>query len=211
MRGLLLGIITLGAVTTGVGLTGVVAATTDVAKTGTVTKERAETGVFPVQVDLKLARPGVSGVCGVYTDDLTTGIFSINSGSARAFDRTELLCVKNVGATAKPFRLDTVDVVASDPTCSADEGLGCGLSQLSANLSVTKDAGSPAACPNLSPPASGSALITRGVNPGTNRFGSVGNLPVAIDCIYAIRLEATSIPYEAQTDVLEWRFQIDVI
>ena len=107
MRGLLLGIITLGAVTTGVGLTGVVAATTDVAKTGTVTKERAETGVFPVQVDLKLARPGLSGVCGVYTDDLITGIFSINSGSARAFDRTELLCVKNVGATAKPFRLDT--------------------------------------------------------------------------------------------------------
>ena len=104
-----------------------------------------------------------------------------------------------------------LDVVASDPTCSADEGLGCGLSQLSANLSVTKDAGSPAACPNLTPPASGSAVITRGVNPATNRFGSAGNLPVATDCIDAIRLEATSIPDEAQTDVLEWRFQIDVI
>jgi hypothetical protein len=221
MRGLLLGIITLGAVTTGVGLTGVVAATTDVAKTGTVTKERAETGVFPVEVDLKLARPGANGVCGTYSDDLTTGIFSINSGTARSFDRTEKLCVKNVGALAKAFRLTTTDVVGSDPICSPDEGapsvpgpfLGCGLSQLSINLYVAKDVGSPTTCPDLAipPPASGVGVLVRGLNPGSNPFGSSGLLPVATDCRYAIRLEATNIPYEAQTDVLEWRFQIDVI
>lgn len=222
MRSLLLGIITLGSVASGIGFTGVIAPTTDTAKTGTVTKERVETGVFPTQVDLKLARwiepaNGVPGSCGPYSDELKTGIFQFNAGSNRSFDRdVHHVCVKNAGAASLSWtaKVDPGSITLTELSCAPDETAtnpnGCKLGFAQGPTVAWMLRSTDANCPTRMNAGAGYIAY---LSEDTYEASSDFPLSPGKECVYEIQIldrQGTGfengLPDDAQTDALEWRF-----
>ncbi len=230
MRHLLLGLITIGAVTTGVGLTGVIAPATDDARTGTVTKEYAETGQFPPQVDLQLAPwDETTNDCGAFTDNLQTGVFAVNTGRERTFETTRTICVRNRGTQAKVLNIVAEDPVLTDPVCTPDETYVAGGELVSGCNGADAESfqvlwwmlrdptkGAPT-CPDfvrvaVNEPRYGVIWHQRG-QPSPQL--TVAPLPAnGVACVYQMVASSGSpsnnsilLPDSAQTDRLEWRFR----
>lgn len=220
MRHLLLGLITIGAVTTGVGLTGVIAPATDSARTGTVTKEYAETGQFPPLVDLQLAPFGFDGgggfECGSFTDNLQTGLYNIQTGSTRTFAVARQICVRNRGTEAVELAVQPVDMTLTDPVCTPDETYesagqtlsGCNGADpegfnLRWDLSL-RESGSDPTCPRFN-------TVIGYLRPDGASSARTPPMPAGgVVCVFnfnLITVAGNGLPDSAQTDRLEWRFR----
>ncbi len=215
MRGLLLGIITLGSVASGVGFTGVIAPTTDTAKTGRTTKENVQTGVFPPLVDLKVASNSTAG-CGTFVDDLRTPVVSYNSGSLRDINQMFRVCVKNVGSRAVPVAFDVEAITVTELTCEPDEAAvvltGCAVGPdngLRLRYKIYADPGQQGLCPDVV--SQDLEELFFGANP--DPIATSAGLPLNTDCIYIVRILSPEdgFPDDAQTDLIEWRFRIDSV
>ena len=219
MRHLLLGLITIGAVTTGVGLTGVIAPATDDARTGRVTKEFVETGQFPPLVDLQLAERRTSGgieTCGPFTDNLETGLFDYQTGSSRSFNRVRTeVCVRNRGTEPTAISVSPIDMTLTDLVCTPDETYeeaaqtlsGCnGANPNGFNLRWDFDlvaADSDPTCPPIN-------SFNNYLRPdGASGPGTPGMPAGGVVCVFVFGLYSPpgGLPDSAQTDRLEWRFR----
>lgn len=121
-RSLLATITVLGALICLVGGTGLFAALTDTATTGT---NSATSDDLPSSIDIKLAGSyafqGGTGVCGPFVDNLTTPLFTEtdlrpnNAGQAT-------FCIRNDGAqTAAHLDVKAIELADVDPACTGDE------------------------------------------------------------------------------------------
>jgi hypothetical protein len=223
-----LAVIAAGSVITGVSTTGVIAPTTDAARTGAVTKENVETGVFDRAVDLQLATT-VGLTCGDFTDDLDGPMFSWAIADrdlppfSMEFGR---ICLRNAGSEATRIRIRTADIVGTDVTCEPDEAPACeGNGDLELRTQIPfLDAGDPAECPDGfenwlvvsgvdAPNDTGRWVLSADSEPVT--LESVTELGAGATCVYSFRLltlyDPDPIPYEAQTDRLEWRFRFSTV
>lgn len=213
LKGFLAGLMVVGAVSSAVGASGVIAPSTDTAMTGNSSPEYAVTGVFPPLVDLKLATWDGTA-CGTFTDNLDSPLFAVNSGVSRSIDETRTLCVRNDGTMATGLRISVTSMSGSDPSCSPDE-IQCanGMNQeFELRWSITKPGSrNPATCPALTTAYNGTMSIVSGRVPNGGETAVGVTLPVGVSCRYDLRVYNTALPYSAQTDALSWRFRVDTI
>jgi len=120
-RPLLITLVVLGLVTTLTGASGVLAAGSDRATTGT---NSLETGSIASSVNLQIARwDRLTGVCGTFTDDLTTGLFTLTDRqpSGSGIGPPQDMCLKNAGQGTIDVSVSAIDVVSTDIACTGDE------------------------------------------------------------------------------------------
>jgi hypothetical protein len=209
-----LAVIAAGSVITGVSTTGVIAPGSDVARTGVQQKEYAETGVFIPRVDFKLAMDNCGGA---FTDDLDSPMFSVTlDPGARTFVQQREICLKNYGEDPAVVRIRVADIQGSDLTCEPDEGDACGKNgdlQLYLRFMPFTANG----CPSLDITQSlvdsnnfATAISADGDPPV---YESDGPIEPGMACEYRVDIRplVDPIPYEQQTDRLEWRFRFSTI
>ncbi len=204
-RAFLVSVILLGSIVSGVSATGVLAPTTDSARTGTAEKELVQTGVFPtlVNVDLQLGADG----CAAFSEDLTTPIATITDVTTRSFTATNPSCIRNVGTTATRIELRVLpgSIAFTDDACSPNEAsavpLGCSEDRLSDNIDFT-----------LSPPVgscpafdqtSGLASIA-----GGRIWSTSEKLAPGTECFYSVLIKnVRPLTLADQTDSVRWQFE----
>jgi hypothetical protein len=133
-RPLLLTASTLGLLICLIGGTGLFAALSDTAHTGT---NSIDTAALPSSADLKLATasfdPNLGFTCGTYSDDLATGLISY-SDMPPNFGLGAALCIKNAGSQSVSLSWAIDELTDIDLACTGDEAdLGdttCGNDQL---------------------------------------------------------------------------------
>jgi predicted ribosomally synthesized peptide with SipW-like signal peptide len=124
-RALLTSIAALGGVITLASTTGVFAVFTDQATTGTNTFATKD---LPRAAELKIA-PGSLTVdttwtvdCGIYADDLVTGLVSMSNAQPLDSFTTDYVCLKNAGSQTVDVTTSAIDVSDLDTDCTGDEG-----------------------------------------------------------------------------------------
>jgi hypothetical protein len=142
-RPLLLTASTLGLLICLIGGTGLFAALTDTAHTGS---NSIDSAALPPSADLKLATASEDQngfVCGTFSDDLATGLITY-SGMPPNFGVGAALCIKNAGSQAVSLSAAVDQLTDVDLACTGDEAdLGdttCGnnlLGELSGVLNVS--------------------------------------------------------------------------
>jgi hypothetical protein len=114
------------------GGSGLFAALVDMADTGPNT---ITTAPLPGSADLQLApiipdpSDPAQNVCGTFSDNLATGLFSVASGTP-PFSASNSICVRNVGSQAVSISVGAFDLTDVDTACTGDEAaagdLSCG-------------------------------------------------------------------------------------
>ncbi|MCB1001927.1 MAG: hypothetical protein KDB40_21725 [Acidimicrobiales bacterium] len=217
-----------GSVVTGVSATGVIAPASDAARTGAVEKEHVETAAFDRAVDLQLAT--FNGVaCGDFTDDLDGPLtrWTIDERDTPSFSmQTGDVCLRNAGSEPTRIRIRTVDIVGTDLTCEPDEAPACGGNgELALRIQVpVRVSGDPAVCPEgfdnwvnvsgvMAPSDIGRWVLSANSEPVA--WESTTTLGAGATCVYSLRFltlyDPDPIPFEAQTDRLEWRYRFSTI
>lgn len=214
----------LGVLITALGGTGIFAAFTDRATTGT---NSAETGPRPLAVDLKISlADAVAGSpvnCDAEgdafpfdDDDLTTGLFAATNlqpggGGGQSAD----LCLANFGAGTIDVTALAIDLVDTDVACTGDEAdagdLTCGtdqLGELSGALTIRMRHLDCAIGTEVS--VDDHLLANMAANPVPV---SSSLAPNGIVCLRLTVFVAASTPEETvqviQSDKVEWRFAFD--
>jgi hypothetical protein len=212
-RPLLVSLMVLGLVTTIIGGFGVFAAFSDRATTGTnsiTSLERA------AAADLKIATPALGPedcATATYTDDLTTGLFSV-SDFEPGVNRAEFFCLRNVGTESLSLLALVIDLAETDVDCTGDEaaagdttcGAG-GAGELGAILEVSF-----ANIPNCD--SSNLGFGSSGPLLGTSPVTAMGNIAAGTTFCGAIRIRASGTAtvedlIKAQTDRVTWRFAFE--
>ena len=132
-RSILLTLLALGAVLTAIGGTGLFAALSDTARTGT---NSARTAALPGSADLQLATATTSSgatVCGTFSEDLTTGFFTFADVKAGSFQPARNFCLKNLGSRTVSVSALVESLTDVDVACTGDEAASgdttCGTNQ----------------------------------------------------------------------------------
>ena len=217
----------LGMVTTSILGTGVLAPATDVSRTGVVRADLVQSGSFSSDVDLQIARPDGDGCVGApYSDDLSTGLISIQTGSERTFSRTERICVRNFGTDPATLSVGPVEGSWTSPSCSAsetrDDPQGCEQSRATLwfTVAIRLHPSSPRGCPAfpntrrrmepLGRDASTRSGWQSSLDPEPNV--ALATLSPGDDCLYEVEATRTDPLTEAdQTDRVEWKFQFAAV
>lgn len=142
-RSLLLTTSVLGLLICLIGGTGLFAALTDSAHTGT---NSIDTGSLPSSADLKLATATYDQnqfTCGTFDDDLATGLITYSDFPADGFGTGNALCIKNEGSQTVSLSAAVDQLTDVDLQCTGDEAEydnSCGndgAGELSSVLDVT--------------------------------------------------------------------------
>ena len=209
-RSFLVSLIALGVIITGVSGTGLFAALSDTASTG---DNRVETAAMPMAADLKMASatggPGSAFGCGTFSDNLSTGLFSVTDAAPGMF-QTSRLCLRNDGSSPVAVTSSITIVSDTDVACSGDEAaLGdttCGEDQAGELGSTIETAAWPQDCATGSGANTTSWQNIAGYTPTAN-IGSVN--PGQTVCVH-IGLDYFNPPQAefplAQTDEVTWRW-----
>jgi len=215
-RAFLLTATALGLVISLVGSTGLFAALTDTARTGT---NQVTTPGLASSADLKLAMsegPEGNKTCGDFSDDLATGLFDFTANQP-IDDRAEIVCLKNAGSqslTSLTMRVDELTDVDID--CTGDEQANgdatCGGDAAGELADVLAVSVAWDACPNQAPSA---------FSP-TQTLLESASTPIALPTLgvdemvcllVTVAYPATGAPSEAlqraQSDKVTWRFRFD--
>lgn len=205
--------VAVGTVASGVGLTGVIAPVQDRARIGVESPEEVRTGRFPDPVDIQIASMGDATTCtgADWSDELTSPLFQVDTGTEQTFEQWETLCVRNVGVGEVGLNLAVVDVVGEDLGCAPNERPGCdGTGELEVWLSVL-NLGAPDDCPR--------AELFRWIGVGLQlpAVTMIGRLAPGAACPYRLTVtdgpagDDSGVPYTAQTDALRWRFRVSTV
>jgi hypothetical protein len=194
-----------------IGGTGLFAALTDSAHTGT---NSIDSAALPNSADLQLAtgsfNPATGVVCGTFSDDLATGLFNVtdmNIGSGVG----AVLCIQNVGSAGVTLTAVVDQLTDVDTACTGDEADygdttcgGNGLGELSAVVETTI---TEVNCFDATALATyGPAALSNAVTPG-----SIGTLGPGIGKCYMASVtysaNAGTIPQQqSQSDRVTWRY-----
>ena len=122
-RSVLLTLTVVGGVLGLVASTGVFAALSDTADSGT---NSASSSALPASADLQLATAtgggtGAAPTCGTYSENLTTPWFTMTDFDHGDGSLWQALCVKNVGSQTVSLTMGAVEVSDVDTGCTGDE------------------------------------------------------------------------------------------
>jgi hypothetical protein len=201
-------VMALGAVVTLLGGTGIFAAFSDRAKTGT---SSVESGALPHAADLQIGSYS-SGTCGDFVEDLTTDLL-FATDVQEGYGVSIPLCLKSVGSADVTLSMTVIDLTDSETGCTGDEGeagdttCGSGVGELSSALSVGVfrfDCGT----------GSGTTADRDWLNASTTKNFALGPLqPGEVACVAADVAYGRNVPeltqQVAQSDRATWRFAFD--
>ena len=212
-RSFLLTISALGVLVCLLSSTGLFAALTDVARTGTNTA--TSDGLAP-SADLQLAtagfQVGVGVTCGTFSDDLATPL-TVLTGLEPGEGGSSPFCIRNVGSQSVSVSATVGELIDLDTSCTGDEGdygdTTCGGDQAGELSSVIRLFYSEATC--LTDPPSVTILgnIGMAANAGTPLplFTLSPNQTrcVAVDAEYEFGYPVEAVQ-RAQSDSVTWRY-----
>lgn len=203
----------LGSVLCLLGGTVLFSALQDTARTGT---NSAESGALGASADIQLARATLDAqnnlVCGTFSDDLATGLFSAASVSPGYLSAPEYVCVKNVGSQQVSLTALSDELVDIDVACTGDEAANgdstCG-GDLAGELSdVLRVSYSTINC------ASGSSLggESQTLKQNTTIAALLGTLAPSATSCHVISVDYPAATpnadvQKAQSDRVTWRFR----
>ncbi len=199
-------IITLGGIVSAVSATGVLAPTTDSAKTGVDEKELVQTGVFPVvvNVDLQLGADG----CAAWQENLNTPVVTLVGITTASFSSANKVCIRNIGTTATRLQLRVLpgSLAFTDDACSPGEDVvdaqGCTVDRLSAKTNFGAPTATTAGCPAFDQ-ITGTPSVA-----GTRVYSTTATLGSNLACDYSIIVSNGSPLTPAdQTDSVRWQFE----
>jgi hypothetical protein len=143
-RPVLVTVAILGLVIVLIGGTGLFAALTDTARTGT---NQVDSAGLAASADIQLATatreyPGPI-VCGTYSENLTSGFFTVaDVAPGYSSSNPTFFCIKNVGSQSVTLWPSADELTDTDTACTGDESLagdttcGSGVGELSSVLTV---------------------------------------------------------------------------
>lgn len=207
-RSSLITISALGLVICLLGGTGLFAALTDTATTGTNT---VESGAQAGSVDLQLA-VGASP-CGTFTDDLASGLFTYSGLVPGGGGPQTAFCIKNAGSqvtavTVRAFALEDTEVdCTGDEEDYGDATCGSGVGELSAVVDVRFDQTD---CDQMY----AGIVVSRNLAALVDEPLALADLAPDVPACYAVGVSmASTYPATAlqiaQSDQTTWRFQFD--
>lgn len=212
-RPVLVTLVVLGSLISLIGSTGLFAALTDSATTGTNT---VSTGSLPGSADIQLATAttGPSGefVCGAYSENLSTGFFSatdIQPGFANGEVR---FCIRNVGSQTVDTTVSTLNLSDADTGCTGDEATydttcGTGVGELSPFLSlslITRDCATGAEITGM-----GTTVYNISVSPVAGPTLTAGaEACLGTNFFYSLSVSDTN-RQTIQSDTATWQFKFD--
>jgi hypothetical protein len=123
-RPVLITVAVLGVLIAVIGSTGLFAALTDTARTGTNTVDSAS---LAASADIRLAAATRNYpdpvVCGTFSENLATGFFSISDVGPDYPGTAAYYCIKNVGSQTLNLWATADELADVDTNCTGDEGL----------------------------------------------------------------------------------------
>jgi hypothetical protein len=210
-RSLLLTVSVLGLLICVIGGTGLFAALTDSAHTGT---NSVDSAALPSSANLQLASASFDGIdftCSTFSDHLATGFFALtdvvpNSGYTSAF------CLRNVGSAPVTLTAVVDQLVDVDTGCTGDEAdyqdLTCGNDQAGELSSVLVTRIAEYSCVGAGSPIAsyGSATLANAVTPGPlGGLGAGQTKCYFVDIEYGPSVDVT-LRQKAQSDRVTWRY-----
>jgi hypothetical protein len=212
-RPVLATLIVLGSLVCVIGGTGLFAALTDTARTGTNT---VDSSPLAASADIRLATAtyGTPVECGTFSEDLASGFFTA-SGVADGFSAPRaFFCIQNVGSQAVSITGAADELTDVDFACTGDEALhgdatcgGDGAGELSDVLRVSY---SPLDC-TTGVPAGGPSILLR--DNATTAATLSPSLAAGETACFALDLDYLPVSddavQKAQSDRVTWRFEFD--
>jgi hypothetical protein len=122
-RSVLVTVVVLGSLVCAIGGTGLFAALTDTATSGT---NSAESGAMAASADIQVATGTFSGTtieCGTFSENLATAFFTESDVKPGTITQSRLYCVKNVGSQAVTLSALADSLTDVDYACTGDEEL----------------------------------------------------------------------------------------
>lgn len=215
-RSVLVTLVVLGSLISLIGSSGLFAALTDTARTGT---NSVSSSGLAASADIQLATAtgSVGGVvtCGTFSEDLSSGFFSISDIEADSVGFEQYFCIKNVGSQSVSLSAMTDELTDLDTACTGDEAeydLTCGktfsgndqVGELSANLYVGYSTLDCSAASYLYSPKILATNATTAEALGDLAPGTTG-------CFYLVVYypggTAANAVQAAQSDTVTWRFK----
>jgi hypothetical protein len=207
-------VMVLGALVTLVGGTGIYAVFSDTASGG---QNSVVSGARPSAADLQIASATVSNgnfACAQpYTDNTTTGQFSVTGLQPTSSSTLGYVCVRNNGAASLNLTTGATNLVDADTSCTGDEAAAgdasCGnngAGELSPLLSLRiEELNCAGSQPISSNAATVSALASQAVD-----LGAAALAPASVMCVRFTLNYAASTPEAtiqiAQSDTATWNF-----
>lgn len=208
-RSALLTVAVLGGLVSLIGGTVLYSALQDTARTGTNSVESAALGA---SADIQLATWSV-GICGAFSEDLTTGLFTVTGVSPGYGSPSGFVCIKNVGSQSVTLSVLADELTDVDFACTGDEALAgdttCG-GDLAGELSSVLQVGYSGVDCTTAAAFPGGALRVLKANEttphpfGTLAAGATGCFQV--DLSYFTDTANTAVQ-TAQSDRATWRFK----
>lgn len=218
-RSALLAIAVLGGVVSLLGGTVLYSALQDTARTGTNSAESAALGASAdIQLALGTLPPAGSAnqtdiQCGTFSEDLTSGLFTVTGVTPGYQSNAELFCIKNVGSQQVTLSVLADELTDVDFACTGDEAANgdaatCGGDQLGELSSVVKANYLITPCQNSVggsfPGAILKDLVTTPFALGTLAAGATGCYKTILS--YPATT-ANAAVQTAQSDRVTWRFK----
>ena len=214
-RSSLLTLAALGALISLVGGTGLFAALTDTARTGTNTVDSA---ALAGSADIQLATatrvnaPPFTITCGEYSEDLASGFFAAQDVTVGHQSPYSYLCIRNVGSQSVFVGALAEELTDVDLACTGDESLHgdttCGGDQAGELSAVLRLSYFRNECEGGSGSGQSMNLATNSTStaffPGTLAPGEAACFSVAFDYPTTATDEAVQ---RAQSDRATWRFK----
>ena len=204
-RPLLISLSALGTVTALLGGVGIFADAFDRSTTG---QNSIETSAYE-ELDLQMAAVDADGQCGTFSDDLATGVITMESGEETALAD---VCLRNIGERSGSVRMGLLDLVDSDPACSGEEGTidpTCGGDQQGELSEVATTAAS--GCRTDPYGFATGALTFDALASGGTELADLAAGETLVVCLGASSI--TDDPLQrrlSQTDRLTWRYAFDI-
>ena len=207
-RSALLTVAVLGGLVSLIGGTVLYSALQDTARTGTNLVESAALGA---SADIQLATWSV-GICGAFSEDLTTGLFTVTGVSPGA-SNIQFFCIKNVGSQLVALNVLADELTDVDFACTGDEALAgdttCG-GDLAGELSSVLSVGYAGVdCTTAVVLSGGAGLVLKANETTPHSFGTLGAGATGcfqVELSYFTSTANTAVQ-TAQSDRATWRFR----
>jgi hypothetical protein len=214
-RPVLVTVAVLGVLVALIGSTGLFAALTDTARTGT---NQVDSAGLAASADIRLApATRVSGffgafICGTYSENLASGFFTVTDAVPGYESGPTFFCIKNVGSQNVTLWASADELTDTDTACTGDEALAgdttCGgdlAGELSAVLSTTYIRWN---CDGSTGSGPGVNLRSNGTTPAAlpNNLAPAAEACIGVDINYPDIHFAADVQ-KAQSDRTTWRFK----
>ena len=204
-RPVLLTLAAVGGVIVLLGGTGIFAALSDTARSGT---NSVDSDALPPSSDLQVAMWGVPTICGPFGDDLTSSPIIV-SGPPGSGSGDYLYCLRNVGSHSVHLSMSLEELEETETGCTGDENIfdttcGSGPGELGDFVSVNHQYFS--SCFDDAP-SGGEIILVRAHQTTPASLGTL--LPGETRCFSAQIVGYLATPtqlQQAQSDRLTWRF-----